>query len=240
MTDRAMRTRSNSNEVYLGRGAGREIHENIKGAKKSVKIVSPYLSADYIKDLIWLHKKGVDVTLVTCDGIEESAFSDFRKKDLVREKRVEDEGKKALKKGLNRAAIGGFAASALAMGGALAMPVLIFAAGGIFVVGAASLITSLILSSWRRDYEPIFRIKVFDSRSGKNPKSTELVHSKIFVVDEWVAFLGSVNFTYSGFRTHYESAIKVEDISAVKEISREVERLFNSKDLRTKEVEEWM
>ena len=88
-------------------------------------------------------------------------------------------------------------------------------------------------------YKPIFRIKVFDSASGKNPRSTELIHSKIFVIDEEIAFLGSVNFTYSGFKTHYETMIKVEDSKAVKDISQEVERLYNSKDLREKRVEEW-
>ena len=46
-----MITSSNRNHIYIGREAGKEIHEKIKNAKKSVKVVSPYLSPDYIKDL---------------------------------------------------------------------------------------------------------------------------------------------------------------------------------------------
>ena len=53
-----MKTFSNKDEIYIGREAGKEIHERIRGAKKSVKIVSPYLSPDYMKDLIRLHEKG--------------------------------------------------------------------------------------------------------------------------------------------------------------------------------------
>ena len=81
---------------------------------------------------------------------------------------------------------------------------------------------------------------MFDSTTGKNPRSTELIHSKIFVIDEEIAFLGSVNFTHSGFKTHYETTIKVEDKNAVKDISHEVETLYLSKDLKEKRVEDWV
>ena len=61
---------------------------------------------------------------------------------------------------------------------------------------------------------------------------------KIFVIDEEIANLGSANFTYSGFKTHYETVIKVFDKNATIDISKEVEALYNSNDLRTKEFEE--
>ncbi|MDO8459875.1 MAG: phospholipase D family protein [Nanoarchaeota archaeon] len=86
----------------------------------------------------------------------------------------------------------------------------------------------------------MFRIKVFDSKSGKRPYSTELIHSKIYVIDEEVAFVGSANFTYSGFKTHYETMIKIKDKKAVHDISKEIEDLYNSKELRVKEIKEWL
>jgi len=101
-------------------------------------------------------------------------------------------------------------------------------------------IYSKSISEYSIKLHPIFKIKVFDSASGKRPGSTELIHSKIFVIDEEVAFLGSVNYTYAGFKTHYETTIKVEDKNAVREISEEVDKLYNSGDLRGKSVEEWM
>ena len=82
-----MRTFSNKDSIYIGKEAGKEILSEIKNAKKSVKIVSPYTSPDYIKELISLHKKGVDVTLITCDKITESSYSDFRVSDLIKKEK---------------------------------------------------------------------------------------------------------------------------------------------------------
>lgn len=198
-----MITFSNKDHIYIGREAGKEIHEKLRNAKKSVKVVSPYLSPDYIKDLINLHKKGIKVTLVTCDKIETNSYSDFKVLDLVKTERIENTAKQES-----------------------------------FILWLIRLIIPDYSASFR--YEPIFRIKVFDSTSGKNPRSTELVHSKIFVIDDEIAFLGSVNFTHSGFKTHYETTIKIEDKNAVKDISNEIEKLYSSSDLKAKSPEDWV
>src|SRR3989344_6755560 len=234
-----MITLSNKDHIYIGRQAGKEIHEKIKNAKSSVKIVSPYLSPDYMKDLIDLHKKRVKITLVTCDKIECNSYSTFKPSDLVNKEEFYNEKAGKLNKSLFKSFIWMLIISIGLAIPAFVFPRLFILAGIIFVLSIISLISSEVISEKSFKYEPIFRIKVFDSSSGKNPKSTELIHSKIFVIDEEVAFLGSVNFTYSGFKTHYETTIKVEDKIAVKDISQEVEKLYNSQDLRTKSVEEW-
>jgi len=41
-------------------------------------------------------------------------------------------------------------------------------------------------------------------------------------------FLGSLNFTYSGFKPTMKTLIKIEDINAVNDISKEVESLYES------------
>src|SRR3989338_2839278 len=235
-----MQTTSNKDYIYIGKEAGKEIHEKIKNAKKSVKIVSPYLSADYLKDLIRLHKKQIAVTLITCDKIEDSPYSDFKTEDLIKKEKVYDKKARILKKGLFRGFIWLFIISVLLAISAFAFPTLFVFAGIFILAGIIAFISSMLISNYSFKYEPIFRIKVFDSHSGKNPRSTELIHSKIFIIDEEIAFLGSVNFTYSGFKTHYETTIKVEDLRAVRDISQEVEKLYNSQDLRTKSVEEWV
>ena len=60
-----MRTISNRDGIYIGRKAGAEILKKIKGARKSVKIVSPYLSASFVQELIKLRKEGREITLIT-------------------------------------------------------------------------------------------------------------------------------------------------------------------------------
>ena len=95
------------------------------------------------------------------------------------------------------------------------------------------------MDSENYEYSTIFKIKVFDSKSGENPRSTELIHSKIFVIDESLAFLGSLNFTYSGFKKHYETVIQIEDKQAVNAISKEVDSLYHSEIFREKSIREW-
>ncbi len=77
-----METSSKDNIIKLGRGVGIEILNAIKSAKTSVKVVSPYLSPDYIKELINLHNKGVQTTPITCDNLETNNWSDFKPSDI--------------------------------------------------------------------------------------------------------------------------------------------------------------
>jgi len=234
-----MITFSNNNHIYIGREAGKEIHEKIKNAKKSVKVVSPYLSPDYIKDLIDLHKKEIKITLVTCDKIESNSYSDFKTSDLIKKDKILDDKAVKLKKLLFKSFIWLFVISILCAVASFILSILLIFAGIFFFAGIIALVSSWIILDYSFRYEPIFRIKVFDSATGKNPGSTELIHSKIFVIDEEIAFLGSANLTYSGFKTHYETTIKIEDKNAVKDISLEVEKLYYSKDLRAKSIQEW-
>ena len=235
-----MITSSNKDQIYIGRQAGKEIHEKIKNAKKSVKIVSPYLSPDYIKDLIVLHENNIEVTLVTCDKIENNSYSNFRTSDLVKKEKIYDEKAGKVKKVLFKSFIWLLTISILSGIPAFSLPTLFIFTGILFFLSMVSLVSSFLILEYSFRYEPIFRIKVFDSTTGKNPRSTELIHSKIFVIDEEIAFLGSVNFTYSGFKTHYETTIKIEDKNAVKDISHEVEMLYLSKDLKEKSVGDWV
>ena len=234
-----MITFSNNNHIYIGREAGKEIHEKIKNAKKSVKVVSPYLSPDYIKDIIDLHKKEIKITLVTCDKIESNSYSDFKTSDLIKKDKILDDKAVKLKKLLFKSFIWLFVISILCAVASFILSILLIFAGIFFFAGIIALVSSWIILDYSFRYEPIFRIKVFDSATGKNPGSTELIHSKIFVIDEEIAFLGSANLTYSGFKTHYETTIKIEDKNAVKDISSEVEKLYYSKDLRAKSIQEW-
>jgi phosphatidylserine/phosphatidylglycerophosphate/cardiolipin synthase-like enzyme len=235
-----VRTFSNNDSIYIGRNSGTEILNKIKTAKKSVKIVSPYLSASYIKELVHQHKNGIDITLITCDKIsDEARFSDFRRSDLIKEVRTDNKkGKKTRKLLLKISLYMLMSLIPSTILGLLFIQILILA---VIILGI--LMITFILYFVTRDYsityKPIFRIKVFDSASGLRPGSTELIHSKIFVIDNEVAFLGSANFTYSGFKTHYETVIKIEDSNAVNAISQEVESLYTSPVLRAKPVEEW-
>ncbi|SDD74800.1 hypothetical protein SAMN05421636_101583 [Pricia antarctica] len=58
-------------DVYIGTGTGKKLMDEIENAKRSVKIVSPFLSPFLVKRLIALHSNGIGVQLITTDTIED-------------------------------------------------------------------------------------------------------------------------------------------------------------------------
>jgi len=235
-----MRTTSNKDTISLGKQAGTEILNEIKNAKESVKIVSPYLSPAFVQELIHLHKNGRKITLITSDNItNENSYSDFKASDLVKTEKTFDENlSQKRKKGL-RASILAILVSAIIFLLSFYYQISVYPSIALLFAGFIVSIFYYSMNPCKTIYSPLFRIKVFDSKSGEKPWSTELIHSKIFIIDERICFLGSANFTYSGFKTHYETVIKVGDQKAINDISREVESLYNSTELGAKPIEEW-
>ena len=58
-------------DIYIGKGAGKKLLSDIRNARKSVKIVSPYLSPFLITELINFKKRNLKVELITTDNIED-------------------------------------------------------------------------------------------------------------------------------------------------------------------------
>jgi phosphatidylserine/phosphatidylglycerophosphate/cardiolipin synthase-like enzyme len=233
-----METYSKDNKISLGRGKGMEILKAIKNAKSSVKIVSPYLSPDYIKELIKLHNKNVQITLITCDNLETNRWSDFKHSDIINRTKIENTKSRKLKKKLLVISLIFLLISIISFFLSVILPILLYLSVFLIVVMLLVLAFVYILKDDSYEYHPIFRLKVFDSKSGINSQSTNLIHSKIFLIDENVLFLGSANFTYSAFNTHYETVMQIQDTQAIADISNEIENLFNSRDLREKTFEE--
>ena len=222
-----METSSKNTLIKLGRGKGIEILNAIKQAKTSVKIVSPYLSPDYTKELIHLHDKGVQITLITCDNLETNNWSDFKPSDIIKKEPIIDKKVKQLKKRISLVAL------IFLIIFIVSLPLAVFSLYiplTLFTLTIIIFLSKYLLQESTYNYTSIFRLKVFDSKSGINPQSTNLIHSKIFLIDENILFLGSANFTYSAFKTHYETIIKVEDEKAIKDVSLEIEELYNSKE----------
>jgi hypothetical protein len=49
-------------------------------------------------------------------------------------------------------------------------------------------------------------------------KENTLLHSKIFIINNSIAYLGSTNFTYKAFRLNYETRIKITDKREIEEL----------------------
>ncbi|MDP3026668.1 MAG: phospholipase D-like domain-containing protein [Nanoarchaeota archaeon] len=236
-----MKTISNNDKIYIGKKAGTGLLRDIKEAKSSVKIVSPYLSASYLSELVELNKKGVKITLITADELKEDkyGYSNFKHTDIIKQKRTENPEARTKKRKLKVILITLFLIAFVIALSSIFFFTLIYLSVLLVLIGLIILIFYYFIKEHKFEYYCIFRLKIFDSSSGKKPQSKELIHSKIFVIDEKTAFLGSANFTYSGFNTHYETLIKIEDQRAVNDISQEVENLYNSTELSSKSIDEW-
>lgn len=54
-------------DIYIGTGAGKKLMAELSAAKRSIKIVSPYLSESLVDRLVHSHARGVEVALITTE-----------------------------------------------------------------------------------------------------------------------------------------------------------------------------
>jgi len=73
----------------------------------------------------------------------------------------------------------------------------------------------------------------------KNELSDTFIHSKIYLIDDKIAYMGSLNFTSSGTKHNYETRIRTEDASAIKEIKDEFYQLMNNFHLPERDIQRW-
>jgi phosphatidylserine/phosphatidylglycerophosphate/cardiolipin synthase-like enzyme len=66
-----------------------------------------------------------------------------------------------------------------------------------------------------------FSFKVFVSPNSGNSTNKTFIHSKIYIIDDEIAYLGSLNFTGSGVKDNHETRIRTTDPEAVAKIIEE-------------------
>jgi phosphatidylserine/phosphatidylglycerophosphate/cardiolipin synthase-like enzyme len=59
------------------------------------------------------------------------------------------------------------------------------------------------------------------------------------LIDDGIAYLGSLNFTGNGTKNNYETRIRIEDRKAIKELVGEFDALFHNENYLEKELTEW-
>lgn len=217
-------------DLYIGRNAGKQIIQSIRSARKSIKIVSPYVSSDYLDMLLDKHHAGISVSLITSTEIDDGHGSKGMYKKVINQNRHTDERIKIKRdKGMKymvasiiiSAAIG---ATGLYFGYHSSMwvwaliPILFF---------AYKYFENLTIYSYT--YSTPFRFSsIVSPRTGGFQNENYLPHTKAYLIDSKVAFLGSVNFTKSAFRFNYESCIKLTDSKNLKELLGEFEYLIRN------------
>ncbi len=230
-----------NNEIYIGRKAGKELFEDIHNAKKSVKIISPYLGPEYVKDLIGIKEKGVEVSLITSDNVETNNHVEFNHKDIILQNKHTNEQAFQERKALFNYLIG---ASITAL---VSLFLSFSVAGEFFILVLISGITAAILYFiytnkvvYTYDYHSLFNIRVlFSQYCSQEQKNDFLVHSKVYIIDDKVAYMGSVNFTFSGIENSFECITKIKDKEQIEYLNQEYKKLFHNKRLKSKDINEW-
>ncbi|MFW5704282.1 MAG: phospholipase D family protein [Nanoarchaeota archaeon] len=228
------------NKVYLGRKAGKYLLEDLHNARKSVKIISPYLTPDYVMHLIDIKNKGVDVNLITSDCIEINDYCELSHTDIIKQKVHTLAGALQERQNLMNYA---FWSTIIGIGslffGFFVLPMLfLFVLSLIF----ASVLWFLYINKqiYEYSYYSLFPLKVFFSQySNEQYKNDFLIHSKVYIIDNRVAYIGSVNFTHSGLVNSYECISRVSDKNEVSYLNREYDKLFHNGRLKFKDIQVW-
>lgn len=235
-------------DIYMGTGAGKKLLHEISNAQLSVKISSPYLSPKMVEELIWLHKKGIKVSLITSDTLDGGNGRQERSlKPLIVQHRHLDE-KANFRRNRWRTLERGLTYSSLAL--LMLLPFLFYATKNtVFLFELPAPIVLYWISRWVNrmalkkriysySYAALFPFKVYIASDSRRINDM-FIHGKIYIIDNHTAYLGSLNFTESGTKYNYETRIRVTDIEAVQKIYTEFQELYNHESLAFIGIEEW-
>ncbi|WP_431126176.1 phospholipase D-like domain-containing protein [Flagellimonas flava] len=220
-------------DVYIGRGAGKKLMSEMASAQTSVRIVSPFLSEHLIGGLEELHEKGIQVELITVEG---NSHREHEALAALFQQHVHVDGTaRNRRKRIRMALHMGYAFVGLGMvcgwyflSQQLVVAMLYLLAGmgilGLSLVLLRKAIRNIRIYSY--SYASNFPLKVIRNYDGHGQRTTYL-HSKIYIIDDQIAYLGSLNFTYSGTESNYETRVRLTDRESVCKIVEEFRYLMD-------------
>ncbi len=235
-------------DIYIGKGAGKKLLQDIRSAKKSIKIVSPYLSPFLLSELITFSNRNLEVQLITTDDIEDF-YGNYQRNiyKLINQHRYVDEGAVQLREkwkdtlqilryctyGLITMLIGAtyFYRDVKVIFGLIPLFVLFFTIG----LYKTKIKEKRIYSYW---YSKLFPFKVYMSPDRTNLSDT-FIHGKIYLIDDEIVYLGSLNFTSAGTESNYETRIRTTDPNLVNAVMEEFNHLMNHSNLPEKDIQFW-
>lgn len=235
-------------DIYIGKNAGAKMLQDIRNAKKNVKIVSPYLSPFLIKELIYLHSKGIKIRLITSDEIEDFYGYDKNIHKLIIQQRHIDE--KAKQKRNDLISLSGMLLFSMIVVALLLIALMYFLSNfkfayGFVIIALMFLVRDSVAKKIKKTkiyhytYKQLFPFKVYVSPSHGNSVHKTFIHSKIYIIDDEIAYLGSLNFTGSGVKDNHETRIRTTDPNAVAKIIEEMKEMFYHSDLPERDIRFW-
>lgn len=235
-------------DIYIGTGAGKKLLNDLRKAQKSIKIVSPYLSPSLIKKLIELHRSGLEIELITSDFIEDF-HGNYEKnihKLVLQNRKIDQTAIKSINKWKQITKILSFINLGLILLfiglinflkdlRVILILIPIIGLSVAILIYKGEIRTKRIYSYW---YTKLFPFKVFTSTEANMSYNT-FVHAKIYLIDDQIAYLGSLNFTKSGTEWNYETRIRTIDPNAIKFIKNEFHNLMENSAIPERDIQSW-
>ncbi|WP_167387021.1 phospholipase D-like domain-containing protein [Chryseobacterium timonianum] len=224
-------------EVFVGQNAGNQLNKDILDAKAEVLIISPYIDEVKVDDLLMLKNRNINVRLAFSDLRPEQYGSVLRK--LIHQNRVTDVKKKEKRESLKNL----FFLSSIIL---FCLGIFALIYFGIHLVddltNSNNLVALLIaipslygfFRCWEKKTE-IEKMEIYTYHYSENLNfkyirnnryDNKFLHSKIYIIDRKVAYLGSLNYTKSGFTSNFESRIRITQREKVNELVHFVHDIF--------------
>lgn len=217
--------------MYLGTNAGGNVYNDMLHAAQTVVVVSPFVSKENIELLLKKHQQGINVMLITSTNFEGNNGAKHIYRKLITQSQHTSVNKK-------RWRIVGMVFSYL-----LLLAGLFIGSYGeyinntdyvwAFTAVPLSLLLIFLFNSLRvftYSYTANMPFHVIASPYADSLTSNQVfVHSKIYVIDGNVAYLGTADFTKAGFSSHYETMFKITDSYTVSNIYHEINEIISDK-----------
>jgi len=233
-------------EVYIGQGAGTQLGNDLMNASSEVIIVSPYIDEQKLDELFMLKKRNIYVKLAFSSLNERQEYSILRK--LVRQKQIKNH--EAAARAKRSAQHNGILSTIFTVASVAFLTNLYFhfqwsqlAFGLIlgylayYFMGKRNLSNRLPIYSY--EYEEKLHFKYFRN-TNYGVHSSPFVHSKIYIIDRKIAYLGSVNFTRNGFESNFETRIRITNTNKVNELLYFVNQLLDTNDYLNCHQLDWL
>ncbi len=228
-------------EIYIGQNSGNQLNKDILNAKSEVIVVSPYVDESKINDLLSLNNRKINVKL---------AFSSLRKeqngrvlRQLIEQTQHTEvdklENKKKLLKKFSLIII----AIIIIMICLFITLIFQFTYKNNLSIPTVSIIVSYFLfrhfvnkkneakklTIYHYNYSKKINFKYLNSNFGND----SFIHTKIYIIDRTVAYIGSLNFTTNGFTTNLETRIRITKSDAIQELVEYVNEIFEGNNFKS-------
>ncbi|MGH9160335.1 MAG: phospholipase D family protein [Vicinamibacteraceae bacterium] len=224
-------------EFIFGRRAGDRLWREVRAATTSVIVVSPFLTRELVEQLDSQHQAGVNITLIASDAICEQPTLAA---SLLRQERHVRHGVQRWR--MTMACTSLFMCvlcmTWLSVAWWASSPASMLEPSAGILLAAIGFAYAAYLHPYRYEYQWRFAAQRTICARSEDGSFATMLHAKLYVIDEAVAYVGSANFTKSGFFFNIEALVRITDPIVVRQIIDAAHGLLTNCTLREVRADE--